>query len=128
VPVGGSGGFADGDKNCGAEFELEGGVRGAVVGITEEAEGFETEDAAGVDRVGGDGDVGVNEGAFAVGGPGNDLGGAGVERDAGVCAGTGAEEVRDVQRAVGGGNVDAEGFSAGEEWERDCVVASVEQE
>ena len=81
-----------------------------------------------MERAGGDGDVGVDKGALAVGGPGADLVEVGVERDAGVGAWTGADQVGDVEGGVRDGDVNAKGFAAGDGWEGDGVVAGFESE
>ena len=75
-----------------------------------------------------DDDICVDEGALAVGGPGSDLGEVGVERDTGVRAGTGPEQVGDVQGAVGGGDVNAEWLSRRSRWNGDGVVACLKGE
>jgi hypothetical protein len=56
-----------------------------------------------VEGAGGDGDVGVDERALAVGGRGDDLSEVGVEGDAGFSARAGADEVGDVKGGVGDG-------------------------
>jgi hypothetical protein len=76
----------------------------------------------------GNGDVGVDEGAFAVCGPGDDLGKVGVEGNSGVGAGTGQKEVGDVERSVRDGDVDAEWFAAADGGKGYGVVSGFQRE